>query len=279
MKQLGIFDFIKAAFKVPHNVILVTGGFLAGIVSFHPLAVWPTVAALEIVYLLALSHNSRFQAVVRAREQQSRVAGSNDVALRLVASLSSVRRERFETVRSRCLKLQKPLAAEASDSLGELLESQQLQSVNQLLWVFLRTLAYEQTLENFCSGMPRGEIAKTLRQTEAALEDAGLAEAMKATYRENADVLRKRLENLHRAEENLKNIAVRLVRVENSLMLIQEQALTRQDPAFVEAEVNSATAGLSSVEQMLNSIDLPSVEAGSVGLAPELLNLPSPVKE
>ena len=77
-----------------------------------------------------------------------------------------------------------------------------------------------------------------LRKTEAALQDEKLSEQMRTAYQENVDVLKKRLDNLARAETNLKTLEARLIRVENSIMLIQEQALTRQDPAFIEAEVN-----------------------------------------
>jgi hypothetical protein len=168
----------------------------------------------------------------------------------------------------------------SSNQLGSLLEDQQTESVNQLLWVFLRTLSYEQALESFSAGAPRTEIQHMLKQTEEALASGTLNESMRQAYTENLDVLKKRMENLERAEENLKSIAARLIRVENSIMLIQEQALTRQDPAFIEAEVSSATAGLSSMEKMLGSIDLPAFDSVPSGPAPELLTLgPPPIPE
>jgi hypothetical protein len=168
----------------------------------------------------------------------------------------------------------------SSNQLGSLLEDQQTESVNQLLWVFLRTLAYEQALESFISSVPTTEIQNTLKQTEAALASGDLNESMRQAYTENLDVLKKRLENLQRAEVNLKSLDARLVRVENSIMLIQEQALTRQDPAFIEAEVSSATAGLTSMEKVLGSIDLPAFDAMPSGPAPEMLTLgPPPIPE
>ncbi len=272
MARLGILDYAKEAFKEPYNLILFVGALLAGIVSLMPFVVWPLTAAVEILYLLTMANNARYQAVVRARMQRRDQTDTLDAASRLIEGLSERRKLRFEAVRARCLNLQDSMkTATARDEVGNLLESQQLQSVNQLLWVFLRTLAYEQALESFCSSMPRGEIQNMLRKTEAALETEKLSEQMRTAYQENVDVLKKRLENLERAETNLKTLDARLIRVENSIMLIQEQALTRQDPAFIEAEVNSATAGLTSVEQMLGSLDLPSMDAASQGPTPELL--------
>jgi len=272
MPRLGILDYAKEAFKEPYNLILFIGALLAGIVSLMPFVVWPFVAALEILYLLTMANNARYQAVVRARMQRRDQSDTLDVAGRLIEGLSERRKLRFEAVRARCLSLQESMSPAAKrDEVGHLLESQQLQSVNQLLWVFLRTLAYEQALESFCQSMPRGEIQNMLRKTEAALQTEKLTEQMRIAYQENVDVLKKRLENLERGETNLKTLEARLIRVENSIMLIQEQALTRQDPAFIEAEVNSATAGLTSVEQMLGSLDLPSMDAASLGPTPELL--------
>ncbi|RPJ86463.1 MAG: hypothetical protein EHM18_06100 [Acidobacteria bacterium] len=272
MPRLGILDYAKEAFREPYNLILFIGALLAGIISLMPLVVWPLTAAVEILYLLTMANNARYQAIVRVRMQRRDQTDTLDVASRLIEGLSERRKLRFEAVRARCLDLQESIKPTGKrDEVGHLLESQQLQSVNQLLWVFLRTLAYEQALESFCSSMPRGEIQNMLRKTEAALQTEKLSDQMRTAYLENVDVLKKRLDNLERAETNLKTLEARLIRVENSIMLIQEQALTRQDPAFIEAEVNSATAGLTSVEQMLGSLDLPSMDAASQGPTPELL--------
>ena len=274
MAQFGIWDYVKAAFKEPYNVILVSGGFLGGIVSLNPLVVWPVLAGFEILYLLGAANSRRFQAVVQARMRSSARAESDDVAARLVETLNERRKLRFQQVRTRCLGLHQTIkgASAGTDNLGGLLESQQLESVNQLLWVFLRTLAYEQALESFTGSMPKGDIQRMLREAEQALKAEDLSEQMKAAHLENIDVLNKRLENLKRAERNLRTIQARLVRVENSIMLIQEQAVTRQDPAFIESEVNSATAGLSSVEEMLRSMNLPAIDTAATGPTPELLN-------
>jgi hypothetical protein len=273
--KLTIWEFGKAAFKGQNNLILFIGGLLAAILSFQPLVVFPLVLAVEILYLILRASSPRFQAVVRARLRQSQKESSSAVAERIFAGLNDRRKQRFDGVRSRCLALQESLkrAGSSPSEIGSILEDQQIQSVNQLLWVFLRTLAYEEALESFSRGMPRADIEKTVKQTEAALESGDLTEGMRQAYVENLDVLKKRLENLDRAEDNLKSIAARLIRVENSIMLIQEQALTRQDPAFIEAEVNSATAGLSSMEQVLGSIDLPAFDPGTSGPTPELLAL------
>ncbi len=274
--ELTLLDYIKEAFKDQYNLILLIGGFLAGIVSLNPLAIWPLVAGVEILYLLGRSHRKRFQDVVKARRRaRERGEEAENTAFQLIAALNPPRRKRYEAVRQRCLALQGSLLQTGSPNrVGTILENHQARSVNQLLWVFLRTLAYEQALEAFCASVPKRELEEDLKRNEALMADESLPESLRAAYRDNVDVLRRRLENLARAEENLQAISARLVRVENSIMLIQEQALTRQDPAYIEAEVNSATAGLSSVEEMLRSMDLPAVDLGASGPAPELLGTP-----
>jgi hypothetical protein len=273
MARTGIFEYLREAFKVPYNLILLSGGFLAGIVSLHPLVVWPLIAAFEIVYLLGLAHHPRFQNLVRARREGKRVADSDQTAERLIASLSPERGERFEQVRRRCEELGRSLANAGVEATfaGDLLDGPQAESVNKLLWVFLRTLAYEQAVAGFCMVAPRQEIEAQLAKAEAELARPGLSEAMRAAHTDNADVLRKRLENLQRAEENLESLRARLVRIENSVLLIQEQALTRRDPTFIEAEVKAATAGLTSLEEMLSSVDLPSLATDTAAPTPELL--------
>jgi len=279
MASLGIGDYVKEAFKVPYNVILLTGGILAGVISLHPGVVWPLVAAGEILYLATLASLPRFQAVVRVKRAARQAAQAGDFVPALLGRLDPTRVQRFEQVSRRCVDLHRSLAREGRSEADEILESQQSQGVNKLLWVFLRTLVQEQILASFCTTMPRKEIEETLRKTESALAQSGVAEPMKAAYQENVQVLRGRLENLRRAEENLEAVGVRLVRVENSIMLIQEQALTRRDPAFVESEVRSVTEGLQSVEEMMRSMNIPQPDAVASDVTPDFLRLAEPARE
>ena len=273
MARTGIVEYIKEAFKVPYNLILLTGGLLAGVITLHPEAVWPIVGALEIIYLLTIAQHPRFQNLVRARQGGREVAGSNVVAERLTATLSADRRERFDRVRARCEELQRS-AAEAGGGgqpLGDLLGAQQTESVNKLLWAFLRALVQEQVLAGFSTPARRAEIEENLRRVEADQAKPGQSEAMRTALAESVEVLKKRLENLGRAGENLESLRARLLRIENSILLIQEQALTRSDPSFIEAEVKAATAGLDSSEEMLRMMELPALDAAVSGPAPEFL--------
>lgn len=278
MPELGIGDYLKEAFKVPYNVILFIGGMLAGLVSLHPQIVWPLVVAAEVLYLASLSTNSRFQAVVRARRSTRGTREVEGAVPKLVARLDPARRQRFERVRTRCLDLQRSLGAEEQNPAAGILQGEQTQGVNKLLWVFLRTLVQEQILADFCANMPRKEIERTLAESQVAVGSATVSESMKAAHEENVQVLRQRLDNLHRAEENLEAISVRLVRVENSIMLIQEQALTRRDPSFIESEVKSVTEGLQSVEEMLRSMDLPEAYAAPTEAVPDFARLAVPTQ-
>ncbi|MGH9362115.1 MAG: hypothetical protein ACRD2T_09370, partial [Thermoanaerobaculia bacterium] len=185
--------------------------------------------------------------------------------------LSAGRRKRFDAIRERCRQLQGSLAAARTGEHGfdDLFDDQQTESVNKLLWVFLRTLTYEQMLDALCASVSRKEIEEALHRTGNELA-AATDEPLRAALSESIEVLKKRLENLRRAQENLRNLHARLSRIENSILLVQEQALTRRDPAFVEAEVKAATVGLDSVEEVLRGLDLPPIET-TTGPPPELL--------
>ena len=273
MERLGIVDYLREAFKVPYNLILMTGGLLAGLVTMHPLAVWPIVGALEIIYLLMISQHPRFQKLVQARWGGGQAAQSDAVVERLIATLSPERRERFDRVRARCEELQHSLAESGTGDrlLGDILGAQQTESVNKLLWAFLRALAHEQVLASFSTPARRREIEESLRKVEQDHARPDLSETMRTALGESVEVLKKRLENLRRADENLESLRARLLRIENSILLIQEQALTRSDPTFIEAEVKAATAGLDTSEEMLRMMELPALDAAVSGPTPEFL--------
>ena len=249
----GIFDYIKEAFKVPYNVILLAGGVLAGVVT-HAAARrsgrWSAAAGDRLPPRArappALPEPGAGAAAPTAEAAEPRA----QAAERLVATLSAVAaRSASSSVRERCEELQRSLAATraAESGLGDIFEDQQAESVNKLLWVFLRTLAYEQMLDDLLRPPCRAqeiEASAAARPSASQAEAGPRRDACKAALAENVEVLKKRLENLGRAEENLRSLRARLVRIENSILLIQEQALTRRDPAFVEAEVKAATVGL-----------------------------------
>lgn len=276
MAGTGIFDYIKEAFKVPYNVILLTGGVLAGVIVGEPMLVLPLVGAIEIFYLLGLSHHPRFQKLVRVRRgAKEEAAASDQVADRLIATLSPERAERFSRVRQRCEELQRSLAQSGAGGrlLGDLLDDQQTESVNKLLWAFLRALAHEQVLAAFSTPARRREIEESLKRVEQEKAQPDLSATMSTALGESIEVLKKRLENLNRADENLQSLRARLLRIENSILLIQEQALTRSDPSFIEAEVQAATAGLDTSEEMLRMMEIPALDAAvPSGPTPEFLS-------
>lgn len=273
MAGTGIIKYVKEAFKVPYNLILLTGGLLAGVITMHPEVVWPIVGALEILYLLGVAQHPRFQNLVRSRWAASEAPQAAEQAgERLLATLSTERQARFSKVRERCEELQRSLAQSRGGSqLGELFGEQQVESVNKLLWAFLRALAHEQVLAAFSTPGRRSEIEESLRRVQADLDEPNVSESMRTALGESIEVLRKRLENLIHADENLQSLRARLLRIENSILLIQEQALTRSDPSFIEAEVQAATAGLDTSEEMLRLMDLPALEAVTGGPTPEFL--------
>lgn len=270
--RTGIFKYVKEAFKVPYNLILLTGGLIAG-AMIEPAAVWPIIAAIEILYLLGVAQHPRFQNLVRSKEEAGEAAANAAQAgERLLATLSAERRERFARVQQRCEELQRSLAqSRTGGQLGDLFGEQQTESVNKLLWAFLRALAHEQVLAAFSTPARRHEIEENLRRVQADLAKPDLSEAMRTALTESVEVLQKRLENLSRADENLQSLRARLLRIENSILLIQEQALTRSDPSFIEAEVQAATAGLDTSEEMLRMMDLPALDAIASGPTPEFL--------
>lgn len=279
--RLGLLQFMLEAFKVPYHWILLGGAVGAAVLTIPGVAL-PLLGAAELVYLFGVAHNPRFRRLVEAKRRygsrppQSSVPATQ-AAFQLLGTLAKERRLRFERVRSRCLDLQNAFKT-VGGPVDAVLERSQTESVNKLLWVFARTLAYEQMLGSFCEQTPENEIERTLAETERLLQKPEtLSDDMKRAYEENVQVLRQRLENLHRAQAQLENLRARLVRVENSIMLIQEQSLTRRDPSALETEVSAVTAGLSSVEEVFQSMDLPAVGPIEEGPAPELLAGPPPV--
>ena len=110
-------------------------------------------------------------------------------------------------------------------------------------------------METRCAGAgePGGPVVQAIRQVGGGADDDTVVIAVNSNPR-SLDP----------------RFATRLLRIENSILLIQEQALTRSDPSFIEAEVKAATAGLDTSEEVLRMMELPALDSALGGPPPAL---------
>jgi hypothetical protein len=272
-----MFRYLKAAFwvspevpalgKVPANLLVLAGLALFGLVN--P-GFWLLGLALEIAFLFSLAGNKRFQQYVdaqrakAARQAQREGKPSPELtAERLVQSLPGPLVKRFHTLRKRCLELRQ-LAQQLKDpdrlDAPPPLEDLQLAGLDRLLWIYLRLLFTQYSLERFLQETNEAQIRHDIDHLQARLRDvaASASDAKQQKKRkvleDNLETSRSRLTNYQKARENCELVQLEIDRLENKIRSLSELAINRHEPDFISGHVDQVVAGMVHTERTMTEL-------------------------
>lgn len=259
----GFLEYVKAAFLWRWNLLVLGAGIAFALLSGAPSAVLPLVAAAELLYLGLLCPNPRFQKAIDARRAEVRQTPQEDQEM-----LSQIRNQlkpdtwaRFETLRNRCRALGN-LAQRIRGPQGEAAERAtdlQGESLERLLWMFLKLIYSHDAIEQFIRGMNRGQLAADLEKAESELKAAAAKERNEKLQRSLEDTvktLQQRIANYDRAQENRELLAAEINRIEQKVNVISEMAISNRDSADISAQVDGIADGISATEEAMRKLDV-----------------------
>jgi len=267
--HLSFFDYVKRAFlarphikglgEVPVNLLAVGGVVVLGLAN--P-AVWLLGASAEVAYLALVSSDERFQKWVRAMEAASQSTDQNARQEAMLSGLSDKRQARYRELERRCAEML-GTARKSGSSLG--MEQPLIESLNRMVWVFLRLLVSSQVLETHLRQNSREvldkEIAGYERQYEEASQDPG-RERIARSLGSTLELARKQRENLEKAYENAQFIQAELLRIEQQVKLMIQEATLSSNVASLTGRVDEVMQSFTQTQDWMraNSEILGSVE-------------------
>jgi hypothetical protein len=273
----GIGEYIGKAFNarpigmfVPPNWI---GLGIFGVLGTLNPGFWVIGLGLELGYLAVLATNHRFQrfvaATLRLKTQQSWQARVDA----LVQPLSKEDQQRYRNLESRCralmeqqLHLQIPTSG--LQAQGEVL--------GKMLWVYLRLLATRQAITRIIRGSTgSADESQELEVRIAALQaqiSGPLTEDLKKSLSGQVDILQQRLEKRHEAKQKLEFLDAELMRIQEQVELVREQAVLTEDPEALSQRIDQVTSTLGSTNQWLRD------QQKIYGAVEELMSEPPPLQ-
>lgn len=269
-------SYLKAAFLWHWNLLAFGAGLALSILSGQFTVVFPLVAAVEITYLALLSTNPRFRQAmdVRARKTAQNT-DATDLMAQIKAGLSKKDWERYDALRQRCLALDKlgqqfrGPHSENNTTVSRL----QTESLERLLWMFLKLLYSLDALNRFVQGIDRKEIVRQTAETETELKTATEKDSngrLARSFQDKLEILRQRLDNYDKAVENRELIGAEIDRIEQKVCAISELAVRSSDATDLAAQVDGIAAGVSATEEAISSLDV--APAFKSDKAPQLLS-------
>lgn len=274
--QNNFWTYVKAAFGWHWNLLAVGVGVAFSILSGRPDVILPLVAAGEVAYLGLLATHPRFRKSVDARGLTAETQVQTDLELkRLVSALSPRDLKRFQALRDRCLMLQKlsrQLHGQTSDDTTPISDLH-AESLDRLLWMFLKLLASQDALDRFLKNTDRSGLLREINATQATLDKAraeGRKDTLIRSLEDKVATMQARLKNYDAALENSELLKAELERIEQKVTAVSELSLSQADSSLLSAEVDGITESLSVTAEAIRTLDLgPQLTLGEK--APKLL--------
>lgn len=278
---MGLGKYIKKAFLFHWNLLGFLGGMAFAMLSGHPDVAVPLVLAAETAYLGVLGTLPGFQRYVDAQEHKAaRSRAQNEAFERLVRALPQSRLRRFEALRDRCLalrgiaaRLQDPAAPASVSALDQI----QLGDLDRLLWIYLRMLYTQYTLEQFFERTSADQLRSEVERVEGRLralekEPAGdTRDRIRQSLQANLETARSRLANYEEARNNHAVLQAEIENLETKIQSITEMAINRGDTAAITGEVAQIADGLVRTEQSIGELGFDTgVGAFGAGVPPIL---------
>lgn len=251
---------LNRAFKWHWNLLFLGAGAAFAFLSGEPGVVLPLLGAAELAYLGVLGTNRRFQNVLKGKEALKNSGPPplpNAQLHKLLGFLDRGESQRFEALRERCanmLALRSRLQAGA-DGLGDS-SAFRTESLDRMLWLFLKLLHQKAGLERFLSATRREDLERDLQSAEAQLarvkeqteQSPGAAERQAAALEEKIGTIRDRLENHRRAAENRTLLDIELDKTEQKIHHVCEVGMTGGDSLALTAQIESISQTLKNSE-------------------------------
>jgi len=271
---------MRRAFTWHWNLLGLGAGVAVGILSGKPDVVLPIVAAAELAYMGFFGTSQRFQNVLRGKEMVADTPPPLPFEAkldRLLSQLSDDEITRFQKLRDRIRKLimlRRRVRTVDPDLAGA--TTFRVESLDKLLWLFLKLLHERHALAQFTDSTDRDELMAIAEKTEVELETIQKETANPRLLRsleEKLETIRSRIANYDVSEENLAIVNIELDKTEQKINHICELGMTNTDGVDLSAQIEALSDSLESSERTMNDLVISSPFETESGPRPVLLDL------
>jgi len=262
MSRIGA--YLKTAFATKWNLLLFGGGVAAAFISGFPGVILPLVIAGEVYYLASMLGNDRFRSAVEAQDAKSRraaeAAGAREAYDRIRKNLPPALIKRFDQLRDHCLKLVE-LGSSMRGPDGSGPDKTAVESLDRLLWGYLRMIWGASTLSDFLDRTDDGAIRARIADLERRLaklakDDPGSAQ-MRATLEDHLQTSRERLGNIEEARRKLDLVAAEIERLEAKIAALAEGSVAKRDVTDIAQRVDEVAEGMRKTDETMRQLQLP----------------------
>ncbi|GAB5442741.1 MAG: hypothetical protein Fues2KO_30900 [Fuerstiella sp.] len=266
---MSISKYISAAFRNRWNLLGLLGGVGFSLLSGRPEIGLSLVAAAEVAWLGLIATHPKFQQYIDVAEQQElRSDDARTAAARMRRMMSSLPRgaqQRFNELMERCNELrtiaEQYRDAHQHDTAPETFSELRLDGLDRLLWLFLKLLYTENSLNRFFETTTMDEIEREIRQVQARLKreherpENQQRQRIIATLQDSLKTCEQRRVNFQQARDSYELVKAEQKRLEHKIRSIAETGISKGDPSTFSHEVDSVTGSIHDTEKTLSELE------------------------
>lgn len=260
--------YIKAAFVNHWNLLGLAGGAAFTAISGQWEVGLPLLAAGELAWLTFVGTHPRFRQFIDIQEHQKiREDDARAAKARMRLMLSSLPRgaqKRFNALMHQCDEMRsitKQYQTAHSDELDATSAELRLDGLDRLLWLFLKLLYTEHSLNRFFETTTIEKIQKEIEQVEARLdrEKSRPADQQRsrliATHEDSLRTCQARLRNFEQARDSYELVKAEQKRLENKIRSLAEVGISKGDPTTLSNQVDSVADSIHETEKTLGELE------------------------
>ena len=264
---MKLFRYIRKAFANHWNLLGLVGGIGFSVLSGNPEIGLPLVAAAEVAWLGFVGTHPRFQQFVDVtdnEEQRSQDAAATDERMRkMFAALPRGLQNRFTELLKQCHELrsisQGYHAANSATEDGTVSELR-MNGLDKLLWLYLKLLYTEFSLNRFFETTGVDQIQRDLKQVQERLKreqdrPAGTQrDRIVATLQDNLETCEQRLANFSQAKDSYELVRAEQQRLETRIRSLAEMSISQGDPGTISSQVDTVAGSVAQTEKTLEDL-------------------------
>jgi hypothetical protein len=262
-----LFRYIRKAFTNHWNLLGIVGGVGFSVLSGNPAVGLSLVAAAEVAWLGFVGTHPRFQQyvdVTENEEQRSQDAAATDERMRkMFAALPRGLQNRFTELLQQCHELrsisQGYHAANSATEDGTVSELR-MNGLDKLLWLYLKLLYTEFSLNRFFETTGVDQIQRDLKQVQERLKreqerpPGTQRDRIVATLQDNLETCEQRLANFSQAKDSYELVRAEQQRLETRIRSLAEMSISQGDPGTISSQVDTVAGSVAQTEKTLEDL-------------------------
>jgi len=229
---------VKGLGNIPLNVVAL---ICIAILGFGNAGFWLLGFGLEVLFLMGVATNVRFQHMVDILERSVTTTEVAEKRQQLVKQLSPDAQRQLAQLEGKCTRI---IDLYQGDQSGEFLLDGQRDALARLQWAYLKLLLGQQNLTAMARTVTTQSLQQEIDGITGELQTSTLTPALRDSKTATLEILKRRLHNFETREEGLAEIASNLKRIEAQIDLALENATMHEQPVALSTNIDLASQQL-----------------------------------